>query len=1051
MATLSNSVASSLSSLRAGSAGRTNARRLLLDLPAPLLAAWAAAGKPGPVALGQAIALAAQRSDFLVDALCQDPECQLLLAEAACGRTGALVESFSRREVQRELARAASPLAGGKLPTEAAFHDVVARLVRKVMVRIGLRDIFQLADMPSMMREISDLSELVLRGVMAWFTRELTHRHGLPKESTGDTPWISWGSDSWSAGSAHSSVSGDPSATGGDASWAEVPSHHLDLVGPGERPAAFCIVTMGKGGGRELNFSSDIDLVFIYSSEGDTTGVNEPGTPGRLVRQISNHAYFNRLAELLIGFLTRPGPAGSIYRVDMRLRPDGAHGPLARSLASFRDYFAEQALAWERVAYAKARAVAGPRLFRDEVEKSFRAFAFAEIFNTEILAEINLLKSRIDQQAMTSSHRGLDIKRGHGGIREIEFLLVALQLLYSNDVPGLRDRRSTLGLLDALVQAGILPMTLGDRLRRDYLFLRHLEQRLQLLACRQTHVLPAGPTPEARMEHLRRVWDAPEELDRQLKSVREHVEEEFRQLFHEERAPVPEAMPLMTAIFDERQSEESLLPHLEVYRVREVASVAALRRLALGTREVYTTRRERQFFETIFASLMNVAARVPFPDAALRHFEDFIRRTRSGGGVFELLAEYPRTLETVLRTTGHGDFLAGLLASQPEYLDELLSPETLGPDPPRRDHLASLTRQLRGAKSMERRLRIVRRHRSLQTLALGVRHVLELDPWPITARELSRLARETLIASLPYCSEDATLYPRCEAAGFTILALGKLSLQELSWFSDLDVVFATEGGGEEATQLASALIEFMGKPTPEGVAYEVDARLRPMGRTAPLVPTRESIVRYFHEAAETWEFLAFTRATYLGGSRSSAATILEGISDSYKRLAASARDAGPEGVAAQTAAMRQRMEASVGKGTLSTPTINLKRGHGGIVDLEFSRQVSTLTALALGEIDLGLERPAVLAGADRIAGGDAALREAWSSNYAEMRRIEAANRLLRGDGKDIVPRDAARLEALSFATGFGAEPELLLDHLTGMLEANRTIFGRTIEALPGAV
>lgn len=994
-----------LRQLHGSDAAAQNARRLLLDLP---LARWRPdlqADVRRIDALGHAIALVAQRSDFLTEAVALDASCAQLLFEACLPGCGSLAAPMDRRELA-ELLEKESFTPDGQPAPEGEFHKAAASANRWHLVRIGLRDVLHLADMPDMMREISDLSEITLRAATHYFLRGLEERHGQPIQEATE------------AGIAAGS------------------------------PAAFCVVSMGKGGGRELNFSSDVDLVFVYSGEGQTQGAPNPTPGGRPVRQISNHDLFNRLSEQIIAFLSRPWAGGPIYRVDMRLRPEGNHGPLARSLGSFRHYFADQALSWERVAYAKARAIAGPRPFREMVERSFREFVFADIFNTEMLAEIKKLKARIDHEVARQGHKGLDIKRGPGGIREIEFLLVALQLLYANDVPGLRQRRSTLGVLDGLLQAGILDGETGETLRRDYLFLRQLEQRLQLVANRQTHLLPLPADPEERERLFRRFWEtAAAELMARMAEVRRHVETEFRRLFQEERAPVPEALPLLHEVLDPDADEASLRQQLAVYRLRDASSIQVLRRLSDGTREIYTTRREKRFFEAIFASLMNVAARIPHPDAALRHFEDFVRQTRSSGGTFELLAEYPRTLEVVLRAAGHGDYLASLLARNPEFIDELFSPDTLGSEPPTLNHFDRLMRSMKRAKSLDQRMRIVRRHRNLETLRIGVRHVLGLDTWPVTARMLSALARQSVAAALHHCTDDPELYPRCVEAGFALIALGKIALDELTWFSDLDVLFITHDAEEECTRLALALIEFLGKPTSDGSAYELDARLRPLGRTAPLVTRGETLVDYFAQSAETWEFLAFTRACHLEGNTESSATILGRIGHTYERMARRLGLPAQGGVASEIIAMRQRMEASVGKlpeGVL----MNYKRGRGGIVDLEFTRQAITLAGLARQQLQLDGTQPAVLTCEALMRAVLQGRYAAWSRNYSEFRRIEASNRLLRGDGRDVLSSEPVRLESLAYALGRTAEVDLLAQEIQEMADENRQIFQHAMEVLP---
>lgn len=1006
---------------------------------------------PEPEALGGAAVHVAFRSEFVAEAALTDPARARMLLLAAAGAPEA-VETAPPQSMRAELARFES------LP-ETEARAAVGRLRVSHAVRIALRDLLELADIETMMVELSDLAASIVEFAQNYFLRKLIARHGRPMLSE----------EEMGAGAA-------------------------------PRECGFCSVLMGKGGGRELNFSSDIDLVFAYEGEGETEGVLEgpaasapaksplkgfakasAAAAPRRVRNISNHQFFNKVAREMIGFLGEPGPGGAPpYRVDMRLRPEGDRGPLARGLVSYRAYFAAQADHWERVAYAKARAVAGPRRFAAELEGAFRDFVFSEFLGAGIMAEIARLKGRIDAEAAAGDLAWRDLKRGRGGIRELEFALAGLQLLHGREHPELKRRRSAIWLIDGLLSCGLIDQETARRWREDYRLLRRVEQRLQLRRDRQTHLLPPRGSAEEVDVLTLLAPDEPANLLASLEMARDRVRKEFERLFGgDAEAAAQPALPLLDLLAEppSPEADAQLLEALTPRGLGTREALGALRRLRNGTTEVYQTRDARRFFEAVAPALLRVASLSPEPSRAVAGLADFLERAQSASLYLELLASAPKALEALLRLFGTSRRLGDILLRRPELIDWVVSDETLRADAPMEGDglLKTLRRALERSKSFDAEKTALRRQVRQEELRAGVRLVLGLESAAETSRRLSALARAGLRAGTEACWRALRAERRGEAPfaseapeGFAVLALGKLASDEMTFLSDLDIVFVTSEKGdpqamEGFAKLGNRLIELLGAETAGGRAWEVDAKLRPMGRDSPLVVSADALEEYFRTRADVWEFLAFSRCLPAAGDEALGARALRGVWRAFGTLPDRGGRNG-ESLGEQVGSMRLRLASSAKE---KAGWRDLKRGRGGLVDLEFAWQMASAAARAdwartettsaetkSSESDAeealsseaaeapGRERLAAWLGADDFA--------AWLGRLAFLRRLETFVRLARDRSESLVPlasgSAAEEAEALARAVGLGGGAAELEERLERSASDSERLFERVREA-----
>src|SRR6266513_2317091 len=579
----------------------------------------------------------------------------------------------------------------------------------------------------------------------------------------------------------------------------------------GSPTAEFVILALGKLGGGELNHSSDVDLLFLYGEE------------GQLTPRISYHEFFNRLGKRILETFSTPHPAGSLFRIDLRLRPEGSAGPLARSLESMENYYAGFGETWERLALIKARGVAGSGELAYEFLRQHQPFIYPKSTTHDLLDEIASIKRRIERDIVGTENLERDVKLGRGGIRDIEFIVQTLQLIHGARHPFLQEP-NMLKALRALRELELLPTNEVLTLDKTYRFLRRVEHRLQIEAEQQTHVVPR----EA------------EALQRIALSLRFSSSKDFT-------AALQGRMRAVRPIFQRIVSKTPTIPaaNLEIFSDQKRAA-RAFTDLAQSAAGFHIAPRTRQIFGKLRPVLIGWLAKSADPDATLNQFVRFVEAYGLRSLLFELLVANPRLLELLVKTLDASRFAGELLIRRPQLLEDI----TRDPAFHQPRSVAENLRRLDSSGADANNLDPIRAYRQRQLLRIILREVLGLSSLAATFTELSDVAESCLLYMARLLGNEQ----------LTIIALGKFGGREISYGADLDVLFV----GDD-TRAAQNLVIAMAQPTAEGNIWALDARLRPEGEKGPLVCSLETYQSYHANRAQSWELQALTRARAVSG------------------------------------------------------------------------------------------------------------------------------------------------------------------------------------------
>lgn len=841
------------------------------------------------------------------------------------------------------------------------------------------------------------------------------------------------------------------------------------------QPARVAGFAFGKLGGDELNYSSDIDLMFVYDRDGETN---------KKAAAITNAEYYSRVVTELVRLLSSVTDRGFAYRVDLRLRPEGNAGPLARSLDSTVSYYDLRGRTWERQALIKLRPVAGDRELRKEVMAALEPFVYRKYFSFSEINEVKALKRKMEQHATRSGIDDTDVKTGRGGIRDVEYTVQFLQLLNGGDLPAVRQR-NTLLALDALEIAGCLTPQEMYLLSDAYRFLRRTEHRLQLLFDRQTHKLPTGVDALRTLARRMGYSEARQETgDRRQETPAAELTPDPRLLTPQKRSPLDEAPeptldtrqllvdPLdlfLKDFHDKTATNRAILDHLlhqtfagdaggsepesdlildpdaddaavkgvlQKYPFRDVkAAYHNLNRLAQEAVPFLSHRRCRHFLASIAAPLLKAVADTPDPDGTLNDLERVTASLGAKAVLYELFSFNPPSLKLYVDICASSPYLSGILTSNPGMIDELL--DSLVLDQPRSaaELSAELTELLRGASDVDP---ILHSFQDKELLRLGVQDMLNKASVRATTAGLSDLADAILNAVFDLTEPAVKAKVGDPACEYAVLGLGKLGGQEISYHSDLDVVLVyadCQPGVTEAqhyfTTLAQQAIKLAGRPGPLGKLYEVDMRLRPTGKSGSLALSLDEFRRYFGCTAQVWERLALTRARVVRGGGPFADELMACV-----RQAVVGKPDGPVPTT-EVAAMRAKLE------TAANPR-SLKRGRGGLADVEFAVQLLQLRhgrthpevlRANVWEALEALQSAGLLGQAEMVA-----LRD----GYSFLRFVEARLRIVTDRPLTEVPENADDLAKLARRIGF-LTPEAFL----GELAVKRAMVRKAYEGVMG--
>lgn len=705
------------------------------------------------------------------------------------------------------------------------------------------------------------------------------------------------------------------------------------IVGPTASPssvAGYFVVGMGKLGAHELNYSSDIDLIVFYDA-----------SLAGLADGIEPSSFFVRLTRDLVRLLQESTGDGYVYRTDLRLRPDPGATQVALSTDAGLTYYESFGQNWERAALIKARVVAGDRAAGEDFLKQLGPFVWRKYLDYAAIADIHAMKRRVHAHKGHGkiAVAGHDIKLGRGGIRDIEFFAQTQQLIAGGRHPELRTR-GTVEALERLAQGGWLAADAAQELMRAYLFLRRVENRLQMIGDQQTHIIPAEPAELARIAALSGFADV-DAFAEALRAELTRVEAHYEALF--EALPVlPEAAPSLVLPSDE--ADPAALAGLERLGFSNPqAAIAAVRAWQSGRYAATRSERARERLSAFLPSLLDAFGRTTDPDRALSTFDKVVAAMPAGVQLFSLLAANPSLTRLIADIMGTAPRLAAILARRPRLLDAVLDPGFFGavPTPGKlKEIVEGALREARDYQEALDRARIVGRE---QGFLIGVR-VISGTITPLQAGVAYATLAETLIDILARRveAELERQYGRLPEGKVAVLAMGKLGGRETTAASDLDLItvyeFSRDGaqsdgpkslaGSQYYTRFTQRLIAALSAQTVEGSLYQVDMRLRPSGNQGPVATRLVSFIDYQDNTAWTWEHLALTRARVVSGPIELRREIDRVISGVLRRKRDRAQ------VAADVRAMRTKIDAE--KGTRDI--WDLKHVRGGLIDVEFLTQ-----------------------------------------------------------------------------------------------------------------
>ncbi|MEX2168936.1 MAG: hypothetical protein WD851_06480 [Pirellulales bacterium] len=829
--------------------------------------------------------------------------------------------------------------------------------------------------------------------------------------------------------------------------------------------AKFVVLALGKLGGIELNYSSDIDLILMYDKEGQTTGR----------RNVSNQEFFERLARDMVRLLTETTGLGAAYRVDLRLRPEGSRGPMCLAYDSMVHYYDVKGRTWERQAFVKARPIAGDLDLGDKLLERLEPWIYRRYLSLADITGIKSLKRRIEGRATSEQGDLRNVKTGHGGIRDVEFVIQFLQLLNGGTLPDVRTG-NTFDAIKRLEVAGCLTPQEAAILEDNYALLRKIEHRLQIMFDLQTHLLPSDSQELQRLAIRMGYGSTPHQSARAaFESDFKHRTELNRRildhLLHDAFGTDAAAEPEVDLVNDPDPSPERIEQVLGRYPFTDVPA-AYQNLMALATERIrfLSTRRCRHFLASIAPRLLAAIAQTPEPGTTLVNLNRVSDSLGGKAALWELFSANRPSLQLYVKLCAACPYLAGILTSSPGMIDELMDSLIVEKLPTLEVRDQMLAELVRGAEDLEP---ILHSFKNAQHLRVGVRDIVGKDDIRDTHAALSDIA-ETCLKHIIYSEyvklvekygeptigeigEGDEVDPayrerfasragqRCE---MIVLAMGKLGGREPNYHSDLDLVFLYEAEGHTVqrkrsregstsnghffSELGQRIIKVIGHLGPFGRLYEVDVRLRPTGRSGLLAMPVEMFRRYFAEGqGQLWERQALCKARVIYGSPAATEYAMQAVA-----AAAFGPPWHPED-AQKIRLMRLRLEET------ASPR-NLKRGRGGTVDTEFLVQMLQLkhggadpAVRVTGTLDALTE----LEKAGYITPDAAAY---FRQSYRFQRSVEARIRLMNAAGRHEFPDDTKELEKLAYL--LGVEPAALEGQATRTFAENRARFERVFDA-----
>ena len=824
-------------------------------------------------------------SDFIAEQLCRHPDWILPLFNGE-------LENISRQDFDKDL---------HVLLSECLNEDEVKGFLRRYrnrqMVRLAWRDFFSYTSLEDSLLDLSALAEALIISARDWLYVQMCKQYGTPFDGEG-------------------------------------------------QPQPLIILGMGKLGGRELNFSSDIDLIFTFPEHGETQGAR---------RAIENQEFFIRMGQRLINVLHQVTVDGFVYRVDMRLRPYGESGPLVVSFSGLEDYYQEQGRDWERYAMVKARALGPWTAHSDELHSMLRPFVYRRYIDFSAIESLRKMKQLITQEVRRRQLTD-NIKLGAGGIREVEFVVQSFQLIRGGREPALRQQ-SLFAAIDTLYRLGQLEYLAVDELKQSYLLLRRVENLLQGIGDQQTQTLPDNGLNWYRLCHCMGMASEAElrtHIESSMSKIHRHfldtvggrIEDEAAELWTQQLWLAYEDDDGQTLIKEQMIEDSELWPRLKSWR-------ESVTNRSIGPRG-------RDTLDKLMPWLLNELTNLDSPSSALASVSKVIDQILTRTTYLELLYENPGARQQLVSLCCASPWIATLLAKFPMLLDELIDPSQLYDTTSLDDYGSELRQYLLRVpeEDMEQQMEALRQFKLSQQLKIAAADVTGVLPVSQVSEHLTLLAgaiiEQVVIQAWQQVSRrhGVPTYLAEGTTGFAVIGYGKAGGIELGYSSDLDLVFLHgfsrekypdqgETNGERPIdvghfylKLAQRILHLFSTRTTSGELYEVDMRLRPSGSSGLLVSEIEYFGEYQCKEAWTWEHQALVRARFMFGSNN--------LSSRFSELRAQVLEQPRDklALAKDVRDMRTKMRSHLLK--IKPKQFDLKQSAGGIADIEFIAQYLVL-------------------------------------------------------------------------------------------------------------
>ncbi|MDG1873078.1 MAG: bifunctional [glutamate--ammonia ligase]-adenylyl-L-tyrosine phosphorylase/[glutamate--ammonia-ligase] adenylyltransferase [Mariniblastus sp.] len=902
---------------------------------------------------------------------------------------------------------------------EVQTMEVLRRFKQTQVLRIAILDLIHGRRIEDVTKQISFVAGAIIEAAYQWARRTLSNKLGEPINSNG-------------------------------------------------KPCQFAVIAMGKLGGTELNYSSDIDLVMIFDENGKISrGTNS-------AQSVTHQEFFERLCRIIVKLIGVATDLGAAYRVDLRLRPNGSSGKICANFQFMMQYYDLQGRTWERQALIKATPVAGDLELGKRLLDQLAPWIYQRNLSRADISGIKALKRRIERRALAAGQDRTNIKTGHGGIRDVEFIIQFMQLLNAGELADLRTT-NTLDAIARLERAQCLSSAESTVLLQNYQWLRKLEHRLQLMFDMQIHTIPRDENELVKVAKRMGFHESDKNstLEKFRQTLNETTESNRKILNHllhgafgmafgslrntggqEHRLDEAEVPLEVDLILDPDPDSEMIEEVLSPYGFKEIS--AAFRHLMDLGREptrFLSTRRCKHFLASVAPALLSELSKTPNPDASLVTLATVSESLGAKGVLWELFSFNPPTLSLYVRLCASSDYLVGILRSNPGMIDELIDALQLEGLPSYQRLSANLESLIRGAKDL---VPIVHSFKNTQHMRVGIRDILGRDDVRETHRTLSDIAELCLSTIAQHCFEQLVeKHGRSDCQSgllhqevpLVILGLGKLGGREPNYHSDLDVIFLYDSNAETVesfeaqlnrgiscqfffSELAAEITKFVGHSPSHGRLYEVDSRLRPTGKSGSLAVSMDEFTRYFESGkGQTWERLALCKARPVFGSSRNRAQAMQRVREAI--LVSPWQDS----MASEVQVMRRAIEKD-------STEHNLKRGKGGTVDVEFITQMLQIKQASQNESILV---PGTLAAIEQLKLHgflESKIADQLASGYQLLRSVEARLRLMNTTSKHDLPSDQKQLAKLAYLLNYSSA-----QHLTEVVGRHRSKIRMIFERL----